>query len=429
MFLWIDSISSAAVEQWGMEAKVRLADGSRQRAIPRKIHFTEAKVRRIECPPGKTRIYVYDDDVGALALQVMSTGRRSFYFYRKANGLPVKKQIGTLDKMTVAQARQRVTELNSLYNKGIDAVAEERKRREAGTLGDLWNAYKAKKLDVKATAKTIRSEVSLYNTTLEPWAGRHLHAIDHDACADLHATIGEERGERTANRALKMLSRLYAWHGTPAPFNTRRIDWFKERSRERILEEGELRRLMAAIEAEGGDVRDALLLGIFTGARRDNVASMRWDELDLESNVWTVPGEKSKNRDDMLIPLTPAALEIIKARHALSKVTPYVFPRPGDPDRHIPGYDVWKRFAAIRQAAKVSDVYVHDLRHLLGSTMSDATGSNLQIVGKALGHKSTESTKVYARPRMAAVRAAMTAATEAILEASKQKGEDTKKVE
>src|SRR5690606_6850502 len=196
------------------------------RAIPRKINFTEARLRDLACPPGRKIAWVYDQQVGALAFAVTANGSRSFYFYRWHNGRPVRKSIGKLDKMSVDDARKKVQKLNAAYNEGRDAVAEEKRVSASQPLGDLWAAYQRKTLDATATPQTLRSESSLYGTCLEPWAARRIDAITATACGELHAKLGTERGHRTANRALQLLRRLYRAEKLPVPFDADSVKWF-----------------------------------------------------------------------------------------------------------------------------------------------------------------------------------------------------------
>ncbi len=65
--------------------------------------------------------------------------------------------------------------------------------------------------------------------------------------------------------------------------------------RERYLSETELKRFLSILWAwEDSHVRDAVLLLLFTGARKSNVLQMRWDEINFEDKTWVIPREKFK---------------------------------------------------------------------------------------------------------------------------------------
>jgi integrase len=70
--------------------------------------------------------------------------------------------------------------------------------------------------------------------------------------------------------------------------------------------------------------------------------------------------------------------------------------------------------------AKISDLRIHDLRRTLGSWQA-ASGASLPVIGKSLGHRSIHATQIYARLDLDLVRASVTAATQAMIAASKKK--------
>lgn len=392
--------------------------------MPRKINFTEANLRRLSVPPSKRIAWVYDERVGALAFAVTANGSRSFYFYRWFNGRPVRKAIGKLDKMSVDQARVRVQALNAEYNAGIDAVAIARRETTSTTLGDLWTSYRRQHLEPRATAKTLRSEDSLYDSCLEPWKDRKLLAITEDACRELHRKLGVERGGRTANRAVQLIRRLALWARLPSPFERKAIDWFPEKTRERYLEAAELQRLAVALgESADPDLADFVTLALVTGARRDNIAGMEWAEIDLDAKLWRIPASKAKSKSAMALPLAPAAIDTLKARQQDQEQretpTAYVFPAK-DGTRHRAGQSIYEAFADVRGKAKLNDVHLHDLRRTLGSWMA-AQGSSLPMIGKALGHSSQDATAIYARLNLDPVRKAVDTAAAAIVKAAQPK--------
>ena len=104
-----------------------------------------------------------------------------------------------------------------------------------------------------------------------------------------------KRGTLTAN----------PWEAIPRPLA-------RETARERVLSDAELGRLytVAGALAEPWGVLVRLL--ILTGQRRGEVAGMRWDELDLEANTWSLPGTRTKNRQPNVVPLSTEAVEQLR---------------------------------------------------------------------------------------------------------------------
>ena len=112
----------------------------------------------------------------------------------------------------------------------------------------------------------------------------------------------------------------------------------------------------------------------------------------------------------MQIPLGPDVLEILRRRRAESSSL-FVLPGPAERGHYR---EPWKAWATLLERAKLEDLRIHDLRRSMGSWMT-IQGTSLPIVGKALGHKTSQATSVYARLNLDPVRLAMEQAVEAMV--------------
>ena len=155
------------------------------------------------------------------------------------------------------------------------------------------------------------------------------------------------------------------------------------------------------------------LLLLLTGARRSNVQAMRWDEIDFTTALWRIAGADAKAGVPIVVPLTVAAVGVLRARHEANGTSPWVFPSRGKEGHIVEPKSAWKRIVT---RAKLVDVRPHDLRRSLGSWMA-ITGAGLPVVGKMLGHSQPVTTAIYARLSVDPVRAAAEAATSAMLAA------------
>ena len=92
--------------------RLRIADHAK-RPMPRRITLTEANVRRLVCPAGKSRIRVYDAKVIGLTCNVTAGGARAFYFYGRVKGFPrpVEYHIGSTDAISVDRARDAAKQI------------------------------------------------------------------------------------------------------------------------------------------------------------------------------------------------------------------------------------------------------------------------------------------------------------------------------
>ena len=84
-----------------------------------------------------------------------------------------------------------------------------------------------------------------------------------------------------------------------------------EQQRDRVLSEDEIRQLWNALETERPWSAAIFRLGIFTAQRRGEVLGMKWDELDLATEWWTIPAERAKNGLAHRVPLTPEVFKIL----------------------------------------------------------------------------------------------------------------------
>ena len=81
-----------------------------------------------------------------------------------------------------------------------------------------------------------------------------------------------------------------------------------------MLSDDELSRVTKAARQIGGPYGGIVELLALTAQRREQVAQMTWDELDLEKQVWTIPGTRTKNGKPHIVHLSDAAIRVIEAR-------------------------------------------------------------------------------------------------------------------
>ena len=183
------------------------------------------------------------------------------------------------------------------------------------------------------------------------------------------------------------------------PWNA--IKQYKIRARERFLLPSELERFFAAVNSlKNTTMRDYIKLSLMTGARQANVLGMRWEDIDFDLALWRIP--LTKNGESHTVPLTRPALQILVERHAVRE-SEWVLPGKVKSKHLIEPKRTWRR---LLDQAGITDLRIHDLRRSLGSYMA-MNNQVLQIIGKALGHKSAQATQIYARLTADPVRAAM----------------------
>lgn len=166
---------------------------------------------------------------------------------------------------------------------------------------------------------------------------------------------------------------------------------------------------LLADHAAGAGARGlAVLVGMYTAARRSEIASLAWPRVDLEGGWITL--ERVKVRDLHRVPLHPTLAEQLAARMTWRGPwswerggTPWVF--PGAHGGHVVASTIWTWVKAVAGDAGV-DCTPHQLRHTALTWINDATG-NLRAAQEYAGHSSPDVTARYTRATELALRSAV----------------------
>jgi len=407
------------------------------------VALTEKRIQDLAAP-ATGRITVYDANVPGLIVRVTASGAKSFSVFKKLAGRPVRVHIGSTSETTLAEARTAAKEIVAAIAKGVDPGAARRQAKQEPTLKDLWAHYL--EFHAKPRKKSWPDDERQYNKYLAAWHNKRLSAIRPADVEKWHGRMAKDHGPIQANRTLALLSTMLnkagggvGWAG-PNPCQP--VANFPERSRERFLAPAEIGAFFTALAAEDPFWQAFFLLCLFTGARRGNIASMAWAEIDLEHGVWHLPGNKSKNKRPASIALCPPALAILRKRKEQANGSPWVFPSGRNDGHLVDPRKAWNRIlAAMRQcphcnavvgakpktcpkckkalpAPEPIDLHMHDLRRTQGSWQA-AMGISLAIIGKSLGHVDLKSTQIYSRLQIDPVRDAVGRTATALLTAGK----------
>lgn len=386
------------------------------------FNFTKAAIDGLPLPPAGKRMYYYDKAVRGLAVCVTSTGRKSFYVYRRMgeDKQPQRVLIGQFPDVTIEQARKRAEKENAAIAEGHDPSAERAKKRAEWTFEELFNWY----IDAHAKIRKRsweRDQANYDNHLKEPLGALPNTRVTKALVRETHMAIRKKAGPYCANRMLALISVVFskaiAHEYHPGPNPAAGIECFPEESRDRRLTAEEMPRLLAALEVEANEtVRDFIYMLLFTGARRDNVLAMRWEEIDFTARTWRIP--MTKNGKPQIVPLEEPELALLRRRKESTNGKPWVFPgRKDTKTGHLENpYEGWYR---ILERAEIEGLRLHDLRRSLGSWMVD-TGASLPVIGQTLHHQSLQTTQVYARLSQDPVRQAKSKAIQAILASAKK---------
>ncbi|MXV16886.1 tyrosine-type recombinase/integrase [Hufsiella ginkgonis] len=421
------------------------------------VQFTKANIKALPIPL-QGRVYYRDAQLKGLSVCVLPTGRTTFYVIKKVNGEAAKIYLGPFPDLSIENARKQAQVKLSLIAQGINPQDQVRTAKEEMTLGELFEQYMSRysKLHKKSWIYDEREIPSF----VSHWFGKRISNISRNDVQSLHEEIFLKSGLYQANRMLERIRAMYnkaiywGWQGQNPCVGIKK---FKEKSRDRFVQPNEMPYFIRALnEEESQTIKDYLWLLLLTGARKMNTMMMRWDELNLETQEWRIPD--TKNGDPLLLPLASQAVTVLKRRRETSK-SDWVFPQDGDLSKHIVNEKRgWKRtlenatiylwrdhsnvsswleeverndenpyhtrlFKRINQRAMqqsiklpvgLMDIRLHDLRRTFGSYQA-IVGASLQVIGRSLGHKSLQSTQIYARLHLDPIRDSIGKATQAML--------------
>jgi integrase len=359
---------------------------------------------------------------------VFPSGVRSFFHLRFVRGYPKRKSIGRFPDVSVEQARGKASEFNAAYSKWRlnsyqGAIPFEAKGDP--TLEDVATQYvekhiKSPDLIPEKAEKAGKFAMWQLGAYFKSWRKRKIGSIDSTDVVDLHNALAKDIGTHSANRAVQFLRAVINWSVEAKLWRGENpaagIKLFPETGRKRYLEPNELYQFFLALRKEKNiHLRDFVKLAMWTGARRGDILSMRWENLSLDDNRWNVPDPK--NRTPYQVALTPEAVTILRDRAGIVGDSPWVFPSRSRTGHTVDPKLAWHKLI---KRAGITGLRIHDLRRTLGSYQA-AQGTSMKIIGESLGHKSLRSTEVYAQINLDPVRASVMSATRTIIAGSKKK--------
>jgi integrase len=374
------------------------------------INFTKAALTAAAPAAKGKRDYYYDGKEKGLVLAVTPAGGKSFYLYKRIDGRPERLLLGKFPDLTVENARKLAASAKGEIAMGENPQKAKRSIRDEMTFGALFTEYleKHSKVHKRSWAYDERE----VNKFLKHWFKRKISSIEKPEVERLHAKVGKDNGLYQANRLLERIRSIFSkatdwgWDGVNPATGIKK---YREKSRDRFLQPEELPRFFEALSNEPNEAaRDFFMMSLLAGARKSNTLAMRWDEISFHGETWRIA--LTKNDDPQIVHLSPQAMEILKERK-LHSLSPWVFPGGGASGHLADPKKAWMR---ILKEAGIADLRIHDLRRTLGSWQA-ATGANSYIIGKSLGHRSQQSTAVYARLNLDPVRDSVNKATDAML--------------
>jgi integrase len=361
--------------------------------------LTDALVGRLEAPANSNRI-TYDSAVTGFGARVTAAGARSYVltYVVRGSGRQRRYTIGGCDRWTATDARAEARRLKALVDQGGDPLADIEAERKAPDMGDLIARFREEHFPHIRKSSADDYERMLRNHVLRHFSERTKVAdvtfADIDA---LHRQITKAGHLHRANRVVALLSKMFSlaqrWHMRETN-PCKGIERNREHGRRRYMAPDELQRLTKALAAfPDKDIADAIRLLLLTGARRNEVLTMRWEDLNLTDGTWSKPPASTKQNAPHSVPLSAPARALLADRLGeRADGEPYVFPGNGS-KKHL--VNIWHAWVRLCRAAAVRGLRLHDLRHSFASQLASG-GASLPLIGAILGHSNPSTTHRYA---------------------------------
>ena len=349
----------------------------------------------------KADTYVWDGELPGFGLKVTPAGRKVYLVQYRLGGRKGRTRrvtVGLHGELTPTFARDEAKRLLGEIAAGRDPATERDNAKADKSLTVVLEQFMAEHVRPKLKASTAEGYQRVAKLYVLPSLGRYsIGEVKRTEIARLHHEMRAKPYQ--ANSTLAMLSKFFGWaekHGLrPDGSNPcRHVEKYREGRRERFLSQAELARLGDALREAERDktcspwIVAAIRLLTLTGARRNEILTLQWENVSEEHGCLMLPDSKTGRK---AVRLSPPALALLLAIPRLEG-NPYVICGEKSGQHLVNIEKPWRR---VRAAAKLDDVRLHDLRHSFASVAASG-GQSLVVIGKLLGHSQPATTARYA---------------------------------
>ncbi|WP_323012529.1 integrase family protein [Castellaniella sp.] len=413
-----------------------------------RVNLRQGTVSKATCPDGKQQVFLRDSEQRGFALRVTAAGSKSYVYEGKLAGRNIRVTLGDPSAMTLDQARRRASEIRIMIDDGRDPrvvkaeqiAADAAKRRQtkldATPALDAWQAYiKARaghwsdrhKADHETMSreggeKITRGRRAGMAAEKEPGILRPLLELPlQEITRDRVAAWLEEHAQARPTRARLAVSLLGAflnwcsdqpdWRDRVQPDACVRMkkDLPRPKAKDDCLQREQLKPWFAAVRRIPNPVQSAYLqVALLTGARREEVASLRWEDVDFQWKSLTIRDKVEGERTIGLTPYVAALLRDLQRRQAKPIVhrldgqdkpaepSPWVFHSPTSATGRIQEPRISHNKAL--QAAGLPHLTIHGLRRSFG-TLAEWVECPAGITAQIMGHRPSAIAEKHYRRR------------------------------
>ncbi|MCB1945736.1 MAG: integrase family protein [Thauera sp.] len=425
--------------------------------------LTLDRIRRFTCPDGVKQVFLWDSVAPRLAVRA-TTGAKSFIFEAKLNRKTIRRTIGDANVWNLEQARAEANRLQVLVESGTDpreldrqkeeakeaakvaaeAAAREAERRAAPAI-EAWAAYVTarrskwgaltlrdhERVSQEGGQPITRGKKATEDGTTQPGALRALllrPLAEIDAVA-VHAWLQAEAAKRPTHAALafRLLRGFLNWCAEQPELANQvqagacagrkvREELPKRAAKDDCLQREQLKPWFAKVRAiKNPAIAAYLQAALLTGARREELAALRWEDVDFQ---WAALRIRDKVEGERVIPLTPYVAQLLrdlkrrndtppaewrilhgkKVRNDLEswEPAPWVFSSPTAAAGYLQEPRIQHKKAC--DEAGIDGLTIHGLRRSFG-TLAEWCEVPTGVVAQIMGHKPSATAEKHYRRR------------------------------
>ena len=356
-----------------------------------KMSLTQGAILKLEAGPNGCRYF--DTKVPGLFLRVYPSGNRSYGVRKSVDRKKREKILGSAKIITLEQARDQAI-------KYLSAEAFGRPKQNDIMVSELAQKYMNSPKVLNLRQKTVENYQSLMiNYILPRFGNGEVGKVTRGGVQTLLEEIATEGKGATSNAVRTLLVTLFEYAELHEHVDSNVVHKTEKvgqvNVRKRYLSDDEIGWLIDDLYQTNRkmdrDTRDCILLILFSGCRSGEVTFLRWEELNLDEKVWTLPAARSKSKRDQRIPLTSPMIEILKNRQVKSKGRVFEMAEKTATQ--------WLKRVSTNTKTLTrkydSPFYCHALRKTVSTNLSEKFGAADSLIERVLTHNPHSSGSLH----------------------------------
>ena len=329
------------------------------------LHLTKTAIDKIQ-PPASGQVFYRDATLPGFGLRVGTKGR-AYFVEGQVRRRTIRVTIGRHDVFTPEVARRRALKVLAEMADGRNPNEERRAKLAAAmTVQQSFDSFFERRPLAATSRLNYGRSIDVY---LKDWASKPISEITRRMVLERHRTIAERHGPVTANNIFRHFRAVHnfvsASHGelppNPVTILGQARAWNPERRRRSVVPMHGLPKWWRAVQQEDELVRDFLVVALFTGLRRNEIARLRWEDIDFEGRALTI--HATKNGDALELPLSEFLYDLLLTRRDDNPEATWVFAGRGK-SGHLVEPKTFQRRVGERCGIKFT---IHDLRRTFAS--------------------------------------------------------------